>query len=54
MKTLSEPVNREIEVPENAPTTDVLPEEDAVTVVSPSTRSFLELSHRLGSRGESY
>jgi len=43
-----------MEVPEeNASTTDVLPEEDDVTVVPSSTQVILELSHRLGSRGES-
>ena len=38
METFFVPVDREMEIPEeNAPTTDVLPEEDVVTVASPST-----------------
>ena len=38
METLSKPVDRGIETPtENAPATDVLPKEDAITVASPST-----------------
>jgi len=52
VKILFEPVDREREILENAPTTEALPEEDAVTVAFPPTWLFLEPSHHLGSRGQ--
>ena len=39
---LSESVDREVEIPENAPTFDLLPKEDVVTVASPLTQVISE------------
>jgi len=49
---LFEPVDGAMEIPKNAPTTDVL-FEDAITVASPSTLVVSGAGHRLGSRGRS-
>ena len=53
METFSEPVDREMEIlEENTPTTNVQPEEDAITVASSSTPivSGIEPSLRLRGR----